>query len=189
MVIGDDEQKQSTGIRSLLPGTRHKIAAGVSLAILVLVGIGLAYYFSATHTPKSTSANNTGQEKADQAVSKTVEHPDYAASAAYLKSQLANTRDHKKQADIYVGLASLAQQQGKYQEVIDNQLLAVQADPSRSELLALTTANAYAKLGNKTEALKYYQQALTYYRSKPENFSGRTYYINSVQAKIAELRK
>jgi tetratricopeptide (TPR) repeat protein len=189
LIVGGDGQVKPSGIRALWYSTRSKVILLAALSLMVLIGAGTAYYFASTHTTNSADVKKITQKRVDQAVGKTIENPDYAAAGTELNKQLQETNDKKKQADIYVGLASIALQQGKYQEVIDNELLAAKADPSRADALALTIGDAYAQLGKKAEALKYYQQALAYYNAKPENFIGRKYYITSTQTKITEIQK
>lgn len=160
------------------------------LAILI-VGASTAYYMRTKDKKAGSDAKplTVAEQKVDAAVNRTTLHPDYAAANTELAKQLAQTTDKKKQAAIYMSFASINMQQKQYQAVIDNLLTASKLDPSKAELLASTIGDAYARLGDKANAAIYYNKALAYYSAKPDNYSGKTYFINDLNAKIAALKK
>jgi tetratricopeptide (TPR) repeat protein len=171
-------------------GSRVPHIGRVTLLIIVVIVVGAgAYWYYSSHRKKDTGVSASTQKTIDSAVTKSVQNPDYAAAKAALNDQLKTTTDNKKRATLYVSLASIALQQGKSQDVVDNELRAIQADPSLEGAQSRTIADAYEKLGNKSEALKYYQKSLDYYKSQPDTFSGRDYFISSIQSKITELSK
>lgn len=171
-------------------GGRRRLFMLAAALLLVLLAGGLAFMLLSDNSPSRAKEEQAAAEKTvNQAVSKKVADPNYAAATKELSDQLGETEDKKKQAEIHVGLASVALQQSRYQEVVDHQLAAAKLDPSRADSLARTTADAYLQLGNEPEALKYYKQALAFYNSRPDDYSGKTYYINTMNSKISELEK
>lgn len=183
VVVGDGKSYKLRRVRL--------IGEGIAGLIVIVLLVGGAIVLARHHKPHDSLGPSpehlTTQQQIDQVVNKTVQHPDYTSAKDLLNQQLANTKDPKKQADLYFQLAAIAAQQNDNQGIIDNDLKVVQLDSSRSGPLAQNIADAYYALGQKDTALPYYKQALAYYQAQPDNFSGKTYYVNQVNAKIAEL--
>lgn len=167
-------------------GTRIKML----VAITVVIGVGVgAYLFFVRDTSGGGYDQKAAQKKVDDAVYKRSLNPDYAAAEKELQRQLQDTSDKKKQADIYVKLATLAIGQNNYAGFVENEQKAAKLDPSRADLLARSIADAFMQLGKKSDALPYYKQALKYYQSRPDTYIGKQYYITDITAKIKDIEK
>lgn len=173
--------------------SRLAVLAAGSLALISLVVVGALWATGQFNTDSEHSTDSSTriatQQKVDQAVNNTVTKPDYAAAKTALLAQLDNASSQADRIKIYNGLTAIAVQQKQYQQVIDNGLMASKLDTARAGLYAVTIADAYAALGNKTEALKYYKQALDYYTAQSDKYSGKVYYVNDINSKMAELQK
>lgn len=164
---------------------RKSVRVGVLvLAVLLVCGAGWYAWYQRDHEVTAASP-----KEVTEAVDRTVLNPNYAGTEVALDNKLQQTDDPKVRAQIYLQKASIDLQQGKYQAVIADQTEAAKLDPSLDGVLARTTADAYLQVGDKASALKYYKKARQYYDSKPDSFSGKTYYENYVKSKIAGLEK
>lgn len=175
--------------RRVLVSKRFALIASLVVAV-VLIGV-LASAATVWLGGRSSTASKkklTPQQAINQAVNKTVEHPDLNAGQTALEHQLQAATSSTGKADIYSQLASVAEQKQDYQTAINDYQQAVKYDPKRSGLLSNSIADAYYQLKQKPQALQYYQQALAYYQSQPDSYSGKAFYIQSVQARIAELQ-
>lgn len=187
IVVGGN-QPASGGMRQrLMVLSQDKKKLAVLLTGLILALLGAGYVAARLNTPEETPA--ASQEVVSDAVNRTSLSPNYSAAEAELNRQLKETRDNKKQAQLYMSLASVAYGQEQYQKVVDYELRASKLDPALADSLAATIADAYAKLGNKTQAIGYYDKALAYYTAQPETYSGRSYFISDMKTKKAELEK
>lgn len=168
------------------------VAAGALLLAVIIAGTMAVVHRNGNNEDKIIilpAKELTPSEQIDQAVNKTVQAPDYDAGTAALKAKLAKTSDPTAQANIYVQLAAIAVQQQDYKGQIQYDLQAIKLDGSKANVLARNVADAYNALGQNSEALTYYKQALAFYQAQPDSFSGKIAYINDINAKITELQR
>lgn len=188
IIVGSDTSSRF-GLRSWLSGISRRTLI-VAALVATTIGLGAtAYYFWPSEEKPRGGYSRDKQTKTDAAVSAATTDPDYALAEATLQKQLQETDDKEKQAEIYRKLASVALQQGQHRKVVEYEKKAAELDESPDNAAAYNIANSLLQEGNKQEALSYYKQALEFYTSQPESYSGRAYYINDIKARIAELER
>ena len=186
------ERISRTGFIRKLKHVKRKYLVAVSVsAVLLLVGVvtGVVAYNRHQDAERLAAAARASQDTVDQAVAATVTNPNYKAAETALLQQIRATKDGKQKSQLYIDLSSIYLQQQQSAQAAASLEKAAEADSSRADELAVTTADAYNSAGNAPKALGYYKTALDYFKSKPKDYAGRSYYITDIEAKITELQK
>lgn len=157
-----------------------KIKVGRVLIILILVALLAAFgYLLWTNKSKPAGTNNTNQAQQPrvqttyEAARQKATSGDYGGAQAQLDQSLSSAPDAAKKADVYVSKALIAYNTKHYDD-------ALQSAKSAEDLLhnvrsGRLVAQVYRAMGDKPNAVKYYQITLDRY-SQAEKDASSSYH-------------
>jgi tetratricopeptide (TPR) repeat protein len=155
------------------------IATGV--IILLLIGF-LSWKFILRHD-KPTSTKSLQKTTAD--VSKNIQDHSYGKAQNDLESFIANTKDQQEKINAQINLATVYSLNGRLNDAL---ALIQELEKNNNDLgySAYTLAGGiYEKQGNKAEAKRYYEKAVTSMKQSAERSDDL--YIKQYEAKINQL--
>lgn len=184
--------KHKNGFKRVPGGKKAVIGSG--LFLLLLIGGTAAWWLTRSGPEQAPGAKvATGQkeiktkEEAIAAMSNPQLDYDRQGASQALGTAAQDAASPEEKADLYQRQALVEYQGGNYAEAAS--IYEKSLDVLDNQALAFSLADTYEKAGNKQKAIEYYQRTKEYYESKPEDYSGRTFYIDVSTQKIKELSR
>lgn len=154
-------------VKQQKPGAKRKTAAKIVFSIILVAALsaGAWWYFmmykQAVKSPAELDATNRTAALAKQTAEEwkiANTEVDYEKGKATLNDQLQQAGTDVEKAKKYSQLAQLATNNGQHQEAFDYALQADGLNPTNTS--ARIVADKAVRLGNKAEAIKYYNLAI-----------------------------
>lgn len=194
----DQSQDKIRVVSSKAHGVKHRklLITIVSVLLIAGIGVGSFFIFSRFFVKQSTAPSKETIKQLPSEANKIMAKEGYSAGQKYLDQSLSQVTDSADKASIYTAKSSLAlskinstsnitkdDKKSLLNDALESEMKADQAKPT--DMTALSIANTEEALGNKDEAIKYYQLYIDRVKNpntRTDRVDSSSYYIQHIKS-------